>query len=169
VSGRCRLLGLLAAWGLALTSPPAVRAQAPAGGGEAAIRAARAASNAAIATHDTAGIAAHWLPDVHIVTSTAAQSTGVGANRERMAQQFQRRPDTIYVRTPVQVDVLAPWQVASERGEWTGSWTEPDGTVAIGGTYLAQWRTVGGTWKVQAELYVPTRCTGSASYCGTHP
>jgi ketosteroid isomerase-like protein len=143
-------------------------AQAPRGD-DAAIRAERAASNASIAGHDSARIASHWLPDVHIVTSTAAQASGVDTNRERMAQQFQRRPDTIYVRTPVAIDVLPAWNVASERGEWTGAWTEPDGKLDIGGTYLAQWRKVDGRWKIQAELFVPTRCSGSASYCGKHP
>jgi ketosteroid isomerase-like protein len=163
-------LALLAGALAAVTATAAVaQAPVPAGADEAAIRGARAASNASIARHDTAGIASHWLPDVHIVTSTAAQSTGIESNRQRMATQFERRPDTVYVRTPVTVDVLTAWNVASERGEWTGTWTEPDGRVDIGGTYLAQWRKADGTWKVQAELYVPTYCRGSASYCGRHP
>jgi hypothetical protein len=55
-----------------------------------------------------------------------------------------------------------------ERGEWTGTWTEPDGPLEIGGTYLAQWRKVDGQWMIQAELFVPTRCTGAA-YCRQHP
>lgn len=135
---------------------------------ETAIRAARARSNAAIAAHDVTGIASHWLPDVHIVTSTSAQASGSDANGSRMAQQFERRPDTVYVRTPSAVDVLAPWAVASERGTWTGRWTEPDGVVEIAGTYLAQWRKTGDAWRIQAELFVPTRCTGSA-YCRAHP
>jgi ketosteroid isomerase-like protein len=135
---------------------------------EAAIRAARAHSNAAIAGHDVAGIASHWLPDVHIVTSTSAQASGRDANGSRMAQQFERRPDTVYVRTPTAIDVLAPWAVASERGTWTGRWTEPDGVVEIAGTYLAQWRKTGDAWRIQAELFVPTRCTGAA-YCRAHP
>ncbi|MEZ5293904.1 MAG: nuclear transport factor 2 family protein [Vicinamibacterales bacterium] len=134
----------------------------------AAIRAARAASNAAIAAHDVAGIARHWLPDVHIVTSTSTQGTGPEVNGQRMAQQFQRRPDTVYVRTPSTIDVFGAWNVASERGEWTGRWTEPDGVVDVGGTYLAQWRKVDGTWRIQAELFVPTRCRGS-KYCAGHP
>lgn len=135
---------------------------------ETAIRAARARSNAAIAAHDVAGIASHWLPDVHIVTSTSAQASGRDANGSRMAQQFERRPDTVYVRTPSAVDVLAPWAVASEHGAWTGRWTEPDGVVEIAGTYLAQWRRTSDGWRIQAELFVPTRCTGSA-YCRAHP
>ncbi len=132
------------------------------------IRGARAASNAAIAAHDVDGIARHWLTDVHIVTSTSAQGTGRDVNATRMAQQFARRPDTVYVRTPVAVDVFAAWDVASERGTWTGRWTEPDGVVDIAGTYLAQWRRVDGTWRIQSELFVPTTCRGS-KYCDTRP
>lgn len=148
--------------------------QGPDGGAQptadaaAQIRAARAASNAAIAAHDVPGIAGHWFDDVHIVTSTSAQGTGREANAARMAQQFARRPDTIYVRTPGEVDVFAAWDVASERGTWTGRWTEPDGVVDIAGTYLAQWRRVDGAWRIQSELFVPTTCRGS-KYCAARP
>ena len=58
--------------------------------------------------------------------------------------------------TPSAVDVFPAWGVASERGEWTGRWTEPDGVVQVRGTYLAQWRQVHGTWLIQAEVFVPT-------------
>ncbi len=135
---------------------------------DAAIRAAREQSNQAIAAHDVPGIKRHWLPDVHIVTSTSAQGSGRDVNGQRMADQFARRPDTVYVRTPSAVDVFAAWGVASERGEWTGRWTEPDGVVQVRGTYLAQWRKVSGPWLIQAEVFVPTACTGS-KYCAAHP
>ena len=132
------------------------------------IRDARARSNTAIAAHDLAGIAREWLDDVHVVASTSAQAAGRDTNRQRMAAQFTNRPDTIYVRRPTTIDVYAPWGVASERGEWTGRWTEPDGVLDIGGTYLAQWRKVNGAWLIQAELFVPTHC-GGANYCRTRP
>lgn len=135
---------------------------------EQAIRAARARSNAAIAAHDPPAIAQTWMEDVHVTPSTSAQTEGRGANRDRMAEQFKRRPDTVYVRTPLTIDVYAPWAVASERGEWTGRWTEPDGSMEIGGTYLVQWRKIDGVWLIQSELYVPTHCKGS-SYCNRHP
>lgn len=135
---------------------------------ETSIRAARARSNAAITKHNVAGIAVHWMPDVHIVTSTSAQGAGRDVNAQRMAEQFKRRPDTVYVRTTASVEINIPWAVASERGEWTGRWTEPDGVVEIGGTYLAQWRKVDGVWLIQAELFVPTHCRGSA-YCTNRP
>lgn len=132
------------------------------------IREARARSNAAIAAHDPAAMARLWKDDVHVVRSTGAQVTGREANQQRMAQQFAARPDTIYVRQPSAVDVYLPWEMASERGEWTARWTEPDGTVDTAGTYMAQWRRVEGTWLIQAELYVPTRCSGSGS-CSNRP
>lgn len=135
---------------------------------EQVIRESRAASNAAIARHDATGIASFWMDDIHITTSTSAQAAGRAPNQERMAQQFQRRPDTIYVRTPSTIDVFGNWAVASERGEWVGRWTEPDGKLEISGTYLAQWRKVGGRWMIQSELYVPTKCKGS-QYCKQRP
>jgi ketosteroid isomerase-like protein len=168
--GRSRWL-ITATLGLATVGASvalATAAQTAAPADEAAVRAARARSNAAIAAHDMPGITRHWMPDVHIVTSTSARGTGREVNADRMAQQFKRRPDTVYLRTPRGVDVFAAWEVASERGEWTGRWTEPDGVVNIRGTYLAQWRRVDGTWLIQAELFVPTSCRGS-SYCTRHP
>ena len=132
------------------------------------IRDTRARSNAAIAAHDPPAIAQAWMDDLHVVSSTSAQTAGRTANQQRFAEQFARRPDTIYVRTPITIDVNPRWAVASERGEWTGGWTEPDGKMTIGGTYLAQWRKIDGRWLIQAELYVPTHCQGS-KYCEQRP
>jgi ketosteroid isomerase-like protein len=135
---------------------------------EGLIREARARSNAAIAAKDPAAIARVWMEDVHVLSSTSAQTAGRAVNQERFVDQFARRPDTVYVRTPVAIDVYPAWNVAAERGEWTGRWTEPDGALTIGGTYLVQWRKVDGQWLIQGELYVPTHCRGS-KYCNQRP
>jgi ketosteroid isomerase-like protein len=132
------------------------------------IRDARARSNAAIAAHDSPAMAQELMENFHIVSSTSAQTAGRQAHQASMAEQFGRRPDVIYVRKPSTIDVNPRWSVASERGEWTGGWTEPDGKMEIGGTYLAQWRKVDGRWLIQAELYVPTHCKGS-KYCEQRP
>ena len=168
-SGHVYWVALVGAMVVPMVMAMAAAAQGtPPASDEAAVRAARAQSNAAIAAHDIAGIARHWTADVHIVTSTSTQGSGREGTGQRMAAQFARRPDTVYVRTPTLVDVFAAWHVASERGEWTGRWTEPDGVVNVSGTYLAQWRKVNGTWLIQAELFVPTACHGSR-YCAAHP
>lgn len=132
------------------------------------IRAARARSNAAIAAHDLAGIAREWMPDVSVLNSTGKQTNGRDANRANLTRQFELRPDTKYVRTPASIEVFAAWGVAAERGDWVGTWTEPDGPLVIGGTYQAQWRQVGSAWLIAAELFVPTYCSGGA-YCVRHP
>jgi ketosteroid isomerase-like protein len=132
------------------------------------VREARARSNAAIRAHDPIAMARLWMDDVHVVRSTGAQVAGRERNQQRMAEQFAARPDTIYVRQPSSIDVYLPWAMASERGDWTARWTEPDGIVDMSGTYMAQWRRIGGVWLIQAELYVPTRCTGSM-YCSRRP
>ena len=132
------------------------------------IRQLRESSNAAIARHDTAGIAAILAPNVVVVASTSAVTVGRDANAARFAEQFQTRPDVVYRRTPRQVTVFAPWRMASESGTWTGSWTTDDGKVTIGGRYFAKWQEVEGRWRVQSETYMPERCSGSA-YCARIP
>jgi ketosteroid isomerase-like protein len=146
-------------------NPVHARQQSP---DEQLIREARARSNAAIRARDPVAMARLWMDDVHVVRSTGAQVAGRERNQQRMAQQFATRPDTIYVREPSAIDVYLPWAMASERGDWTARWTEPDGTVDMAGTYMAQWRQIDGVWLIQAELYVPTRCAGSR-YCSQRP
>ncbi len=133
-----------------------------------AISAARARSNAAIAAQDTTAIAREWMPDVHVVASSGAQAAGADANVRSMAAAFARRPDTKWVRATTRILVFDAWQVASEEGEWTGTWTDPDGPVRVTGTYLAQWRNTNGTWRIQAEVFVPVACEGGA-HCRQHP
>ncbi len=132
------------------------------------IRAARARSNAAIAAHDLAGVAREWMVEVSVLSSTGAHAQGHAANVQSLARQFERRPDTRYVRTPTAIAVFAPWAVAAERGEWVATWTEPDGPLKLSGTYQAQWRCIDGRWLIQGELFVPTHCEGGA-YCARHP
>jgi len=162
---RCRSITMAA---ILICGAGALRAAGSQSGDEQLIREARARSNQAIAAHDLAAIARVWMEDVNVVSSASAQASGRELNRQRMAQQFSNRPDTVYVRRAGAIEVYPSWAVASERGEWTGRWTEPDGALEIGGTYLAQWRKVDGQWLIQAELFVPTRCSG-AGYCRQRP
>lgn len=143
----------------------AVRGQSPDAD---AIRRLRESSNAAIARHDTAGFGAVLATTLTIVTSNSIHWQGRDSYVVRMAEQFRSRPDVVYRRSPAEVKVFAPWRMASESGTWTGSWTEPDGKVAIGGIYFAKWRQLNGRWFIESETYVPERCAGSA-YCERVP
>jgi hypothetical protein len=131
-------------------------------------RSARERLNAAIARHDTFGIARELMPDVTVVSSTSAMGTGAGTDVGRRTAQFARRPDTRWVRTPATIDVFDAWGVASERGEWVGTWTDPDGPVVIRGSYAAQWRLLDGVRRDQGERFVPLGCDGGAC-CRARP
>jgi uncharacterized protein (TIGR02246 family) len=135
---------------------------------ERGIRAARERSNRAIAAHDTAGIAAEWMPNVNLVSSAGLQIEGRDANTASIAQQFVDRPDVIYVRTTDSVRVFAPWGMSAEYGTWRGSWTQGPGKIEIGGPYFGKWQKAGDRWRIQAEIFVPTWCRGG-SFCDRRP
>lgn len=141
---------------------------APAALTAAAVREARARSNAAIAARDTATLAALVTTSYHAVSSRNAHSDGRRNEAERWRQQFAAHADVLYVRTPHDVRVFKPWEMADERGTWVGTWTEPDGKVTIRGRYSAKWRRIDGAWLLEAEVFTPTACVGS-SYCTRPP
>jgi ketosteroid isomerase-like protein len=143
-------------------------AKAQSNSDEQVLRRLRASSNAAIARHDTTGIGAILADNVVVVTSNSVHAIGRATNLQRFAEQFRSRPDVGYVRTPDEVKVFESWGMASERGRWTGSWTDTDGKISIDGTYFAKWRKVDGRWLVESETYVPEMCSGGA-YCRTPP
>ncbi|HXV63382.1 MAG TPA: nuclear transport factor 2 family protein [Vicinamibacteria bacterium] len=132
---------------------------------ETRIREARAASNAAIRAHDAERVASSWTEDYSLVASTNLAVTGREANRASFASHFEERPDVVYVRTPREIGLYEPWGMAYEWGDWEGSWTEEEGELRIGGTYLAKWQRVSDRWLIRAEIFVPTHCEGT-SYCG---
>jgi len=134
----------------------------------AAVRHARARSNAAIAARDTETLASLVTPSYHAVSSRNAHSDGRRNEAERWRQQFTAHADVLYVRTPQDVRVFAPWEMADERGTWVGTWTEPDGKVTIRGRYSAKWRRIDGVWLLEAEVFTPTSCVGSR-YCSRPP
>lgn len=134
----------------------------------AAVRAARARSNSAIEARDTAALVALTSPTYHSVSSRNVHTNGREGVQAQWHAQFTSHADVSYIRSPVSVRLFAPWQMAEENGTWVGRWTETDGRVEIRGTYTAKWRRVAGEWRLEAELFTPGSCTGSA-YCTTPP
>jgi len=135
---------------------------------ERAVREARAASNAAIARRDTAALAAMVSASYHSVSSRDVHTQGRDGVLRTWVAQFAAHGDVSYVRTPATVRIYAPWEMAEERGEWVGRWTEADGRVEVRGSYTAKWRRTGGRWLLEAEVFTPLTCRGSA-YCTRSP
>ena len=135
---------------------------------ESQIRAARAESNRAIATHNLNGVARHWLPEFYMISSTNDQSAGRDAARARFQEIFASRANVVYVREPENIEVNQAWGHAAESGHWTGRWSDNAGSTRVGGVYFAKWRKVNDRWMLLAEVFVQTTCTGPR-YCNTRP
>lgn len=133
-----------------------------------AIRSVREQNNKAIAHHDTLTLDKAWMDNMLIISSADSQINGRAALRKLFVTQFNSSPDVIYVRTPVDIQVMMDWGMASEEGTWEGSWTGDDGKIEIGGTYYAKWHKVEGEWRLRTEVYTPTHCKGG-TYCKTNP
>ncbi len=132
---------------------------------EAEIRSVRAASNTAIAAHDTASIGATLSEDYHVITSRNAESVGRSAMLKRFAADA---PDVVYVRTPDVIQVFPEWNMASETGTWVGRWSDKGDLIELSGTYYAKWHRSDGRWLIRAELFTPLACKGGP-FCEKGP
>jgi hypothetical protein len=115
-----------------------------------------------------ARLALCWAPDYAIVTSTNVHAVGRAASIARMAAAYEAKPDMAIARDPVSVEVYEPWGMAAETGRWESSWTGPMGRMTLSGTYFAKWQKYQDAgWLIQAEVYVPTSCSGTP--CSDRP
>jgi ketosteroid isomerase-like protein len=121
---------------------------------QAAVKAARAESNAAIAAHDDFKVSALVDREVIVVTGSGAAIESRKNLRATFVQQFRESADLIYIRTPEKIEVSDDLTQVSEIGHWTGSWTTAGQKVNAQGTYSAIWHKVADKWLARAELFV---------------
>lgn len=155
-----RILPTLALFALAMLLPAA--AQAP--GAEGEIRAARAASNRAIAEGKIDGFSASLDRDFVMV-----RGSGMFNTREEyiaaFAEDFRDAKSVRYERFPEKVEVSAVAPLAAEHGHWVGH--RPGGATLVEGTYLAMWRRGAEGWKLRSELFVLLDCK-DAEFCAAY-
>jgi ketosteroid isomerase-like protein len=153
VSARLALVGVAMVSSLALirTVPQHSREAA-------AVRAARAAQNAAITARDLDRVASFWTDDVvirsglgRVVESRASYKAAMAADTETV---FRREPDR------VDVSDNERWPLAFESGSWTGRGAR-DGRLLIRGRYAAQWIKRNGRWLIRAEVFVALGCANA--------
>jgi len=151
----------LAGGGVPRDSGESVRRNVGEGTGVAEIRAARTASNAALAAHDVEAITSFWTEDVAITAGSGTAAIGRDTWRRAIAAQLERYPDVIYIRTPDAIKLSAVTPIASEHGTWTGTWSSENGPVTSGGEYQAMWRRDPDGWRLRSQLFVTLSCEGA--------
>jgi ketosteroid isomerase-like protein len=133
---------------------------APNGTDADAIKAARAASNRAIAGHDTDAIVSFFDKEYVITTGAGSILSGRDAQAGSWDEHFDQFPDVVYVRSPAEVRLSEANERAIENGAWVGTWTLENGVQEKGGRYTAYWRKVDSVWKIRSELFVTLYCEG---------
>ena len=113
------------------------------------IKAARTASNAAIANQDIKGIVECMMPNYYIITGRGTQVAGKDTVEAFWKKTFAEMPGVLYVRTPIQITISKNDTLAWETGKWVATQS-----YSGGGNYSAQWHKANGVWKTQAVLFV---------------
>lgn len=124
---------------------------------EAAIRAARAASNHAIRRRDVDAIAAHLLPNFHIITGASATRHSREESIASWNAMFASDPDVVFVRTPEVIFVSEDETMAEEHGRWSGRQRMDGELTDLEGVYAAKWHATSEGWRLQAEIFTPLR------------
>ena len=124
----------------------------------AAVRAARAAQNTALAARDLERAATFWTDDIEIRSGLGKVVQGKSAYRNA----FVTDSVLVYRREPGRVDVSdnVRWPLAYESGIWTAR-VNGKGKPVIRGRYAAHWIKRNGKWLIRSELYVSLGCSGT--------
>lgn len=133
-----------------------------------AIKAARKANNKAIKEHDAVAVASDYLEDFFILTSTNGLFTGKERVQSIYQSVFDSREAVIFVRTPTAITVNKDWKMASENGNWIGTWIVDGEDIEVGGDYYAKWHKIDGIWKLRSEVYTQFECSGEV-VCNNRP
>jgi ketosteroid isomerase-like protein len=126
----------------------------------AAIRAARIAQNAAIASGDLDRVASFWTEDVTVRRALGQPLNGREAARQALEPPPAPALHLIYQRITKDVEVSPKWPLAFETGTWQGHQGTPAGPVVIGGRFSAQWVKRDGRWRIRSEVFVALTCAG---------
>jgi ketosteroid isomerase-like protein len=140
--------------GLTITLTAAGRAD------QKAIRDARTAQNAAIASSDLDRVATFWTEDVTVRRALGQALSGREAARKALEHQAAPTTHLIYQRLTKDVEISQRWPLAFETGTWEGHLGTLAGAVVLGGRYSAQWVKRSDRWLIRSEVFVALTCSG---------
>jgi ketosteroid isomerase-like protein len=113
------------------------------------IRAARIASNAAIANKDIGGVAKYWMPDFVEIVSDGSLLAGKELVLADWKKMYETNPSTLFERQFEKIEFSRKNTVALEKGILI--YTAP---YNYKGYYTALWRKIDGVWMTQMENFV---------------
>lgn len=127
-----------------------------------AIRLERARSNAAIAARDLSGTIAIMLPDYRGTWALTTAHRSRDSVAAALGRQYSDSTNFGCVRTPISIEVSGTGPAAAEHGNFVCRRQQVSGIRALAGSYYASWQRVAEGWRLNSEVFVALRCTGSA-------
>ncbi len=124
------------------------------------VRAARTASNKAIASRAMTAYAATITPDF-VITTGSGKSYTRAEFLDEWAKLFADKKWLGCDRIVDGIEMSTSQPAAAEHGHFVCGLEQPDGKEIYTGTYLAMWRKDAGVWRTRSELFVTLTCTGS--------
>jgi ketosteroid isomerase-like protein len=142
-------------------APAAASDKQSAAQAERQIRMQRTVFNRAIASGSVRGIAPVLAEDAILVTGADSMIVSGKAAQLALWDEDLRRPKRrFYVRKPLRIRISAVAPMALETGEWRGFQMSAARNWAMG-EYVAKWRRIDGTWKIESETYMAAACGGT--------
>lgn len=124
------------------------------------VRAARTASNKAIAGRKLADYVATITPDF-VITTGSGKSYTRAEFLDEWGKLFANKKWLGCDRIVDGIQMSENQPAAAEHGHFVCGMEQPDGKEIYTGTYLAMWRKDAGVWRTRSELFVTLTCTGS--------
>ena len=125
------------------------------------IRSQRAAFNRALSAGRVRGIAPILADDAQLVTGADSMIvSGKAAQLALWSEDLTGPKRRSYVRKPLRIRLSPVGPMALEIGEWRGFQLSAKSNWSSG-DYVAKWRRIDGTWKIESETYMTTACGGT--------
>ena len=112
----------------------------------------RQASNEALKSYDHEKVLSFLTEDALTTTGAGTLLSGKEALRQYIAKALDSK--MYWVRTPSEIVVNEPSNLAWETGNWKGYDPTAGSDPVIGGRYSAQWTRKSGIWKIASQLFV---------------
>jgi uncharacterized protein (TIGR02246 family) len=119
---------------------------------QAAIRAAGQDWQQAAAAKDVNRIAAHFAPDIVIMTPNAPVIRGSDAARKLWTDEVAL-PGLAVSWVPDQIEITSP-TTATEIGTYKFAFDAPTGRVNDTGSYVSHWRKIDGRWRMTSDAII---------------
>jgi len=121
---------------------------------ELAIYERREQSNLALTKRAVDEISSYWTDDILITTGNGTLLAGKEKIRRFLKGAYEKMPEVVYERTPLDLKINEEKGFAWESGKWIGySFGKKESTIASG-NYSAMWTKEGELWKIKSHLFV---------------